>query len=48
MMLSQDYWNLFLETGLPEMYLMYKSAVKMERSHVPEDSRPGSAGHSLQ
>ena len=45
---SQDYWNLFLETGLPEAYLLYKSVLKAENSHVFDDSRPGTAGHSLQ
>ena len=45
---SQDYWNLFLETGLPEAYLLYKSVLKAEKSHVFNDSRPGSTGNSLQ
>ena len=45
---SQYYWNLFLETGMPEAYLMYKSVLKAENDHVFNDSRPGSAGHSLQ
>ena len=22
---AQDYWNLFLDTGAPEAYLLYKS-----------------------
>jgi hypothetical protein len=46
-MLSNDYWNLFLETGLPEAYLLYKSVLKAENIHVFDDSRPGSTGHSL-
>lgn len=45
---SQDYWNLFLETGMPEAYLLYKSVLKTENSHVFDDSRPGTTGHSLQ
>ena len=45
---SQDYWNLFLETGMPEAYLMYKSVLKTERANVLDDSRPGSTGHGLQ
>ncbi len=46
-MQSKDYWNLFLETGMPEAYLMYKSVLKAENSHVFDDSRPGFAGHSI-
>lgn len=45
---SLYYWNLFLETGMPEAYLLYKSVLKTENAYVPDDSRPGSAGHSLQ
>lgn len=45
---SQDYWNLFLETGMPEAYLMYKSVLKTESANVLDDSRPGSTGHGLQ
>ena len=45
---SQDYWNLFLETGLPEAYLIYKSVLKAENSHVSDNSRPGSPGNSIQ
>ena len=45
---SQDYWNLFLETGMPEAYLMYKNVLKAENSYVFDDSRPGSTGHSIQ
>lgn len=45
---SQDYWNLFLETGLPEAYLLYKSVLKAENSHVFDNSRPCSPGNSIQ
>jgi len=47
-MLSQEYWKLFLETGLPEVYLMYNSARKMEKDHVFDNSGTGAAGHTLQ
>ncbi len=45
-MKSKDYWNLFLETGAPEAYLMYSKAVKLEGKYVPECSgdRPESNG----
>ena len=40
-----DYWQLFLETGAPEMYLMYCKH-KSEETHVFDDSghRPESYG----
>ena len=46
-MKSQDYWQIFLETGAPELYLMYNKARKMETTHVFDDSGPGTAGHTL-
>lgn len=33
-MKAVDYWKFFLETGAPEYYLLYHSALKMEESHV--------------
>ncbi len=47
-MLAQDYWQMFMETGVPEYYLLYNNARKMEKSHVLDDSGAGTAGHSLQ
>ena len=38
---AQNYWELFLETGAPEMYMLYR-AKKMEDIHVRENTR-GSA-----
>ena len=48
LMNSQDYWQLFLDTGSPELYLLYNNARKLENGYVYDDSRPGLAGHSLQ
>ena len=45
---SKDYWQMFLETGAPEMYLLYHRAQKMENTDVFNSSGTGSAGHSLQ
>lgn len=42
-----DYWTLFLETGAPEFYMMYK-AQKTEGIHVPDGEGSGAAGHGLQ
>lgn len=47
-MKAQDYWKLFLETGAPEMYLLYNNARKMETADVYHHSGPGITGHSLQ
>ena len=47
-MVAMDYWKLFLETGAPEYYMMYSQALKGERSHIPDDTSAGIAGHRLQ
>ena len=47
-MKANDYWNLFLETGAPEMYLMYSRALKMEAKDVSDNEGAGAAGHGLQ
>ena len=46
-MTSQDYWQMFLQTGAPEMYLLFNNARKMEKANVPDDQGPGTTGHSL-
>ena len=45
---AQNFWQLFLETGAPELYMMYHQAKRMESSHVPDDPGTGAAGHGLQ
>ena len=45
---AQDYWNLFLETGAPEFYLLYNSTRRMENTHVFDNARPGAPGNKLQ
>ena len=47
-MTSQDYWQMFLETGAPELYLLYNKARKTEMTYVSDNPGPGAAGHSLQ
>ena len=37
-MKSTDYWQLFLDTGAPEAYLMYTKQVKSEVAYVYDDS----------
>ena len=45
---SESAWQLFLSTGAPEAYLLYKQRKKTEEGYVPDDPRPGYPGHSLQ
>ncbi len=47
-MYAEDYWNLFVDTGAPEMYLLYQNARKMEILHVPDDTGACAQGHGLQ
>lgn len=35
---AKDYWQLFLETGAPEAYLMYTKQLKSEEHHVLDGS----------
>lgn len=42
-----NYWQLFLETGAPEFYLMYNKARKMEKGNVFNCSGPGAPGNTL-
>lgn len=45
-----DYWALFLETGAPEYYLLYRSAANLggETGNVSENSGPCAAGSGIQ
>ena len=45
---STDFWQVFLETGAPEAYLMYTKALKMEGPHVSDGSGNRFEGHGLQ
>lgn len=44
---AMEYWQLFLETGAPEAYLMYSAQLKSEANHVFDDPGHRSAGHGL-
>ena len=43
---AKDYWQLFLETGAPEAYLMYSKQLKSEAADVYDNPghRPESNG----
>ncbi len=45
---TKDYWQLFLETGAPELYLLYSRNRRLENAHVSDHKGPGDAGHGLQ
>ena len=45
---AMDYWQLFLETGAPEAYLMYSKQLKMEGKHVLDDPGYRPQSHGLQ
>ncbi len=45
---AQEYWQLFMETGAPEAYLMYSKMLKSEASHVYDDPGSCPACHGLQ
>ena len=44
---SKDYWTLFLETGAPEFYMLYKGQ-KTEGIHVSDGEGSSDSGHGLQ
>ena len=44
---AQNYWQLFLDTGAPELYLMYHNAKKAEEAHVLDDSGVGAQSFGL-
>ena len=41
-------WELFMDTGAPEAYLLYHMLNHREEIHVPDDSRSGAARNGLQ
>ena len=43
-----DYWTIFLETGAPEMYLMFQQARRREESYVSDNTGFGASGNGLQ
>jgi hypothetical protein len=45
---ANDFWDMFMKTGAPEVYLMYRNAKDLEEGHVSECSGPCAAGNRLQ
>lgn len=44
---AQDYWKCFLDSGIPEYYVLYTQAKKMEASHVFDNPGAGASRLSL-
>ena len=42
-MTSQEYWQMFLETGAPDMYLLFNNARKMEIYNVLDNAKANKA-----
>lgn len=45
---AKQYWSVFLDSGIPEYYLLYSRAKKLEESHVLDGTGTGTAGLTLQ
>lgn len=45
---AKEIWDLFLETGAPEVYMMYTRALKSEGNHVPEHHSLGAESQPIQ
>ena len=45
---AQHFWQLFMMTGSPEVYLLYNEARRAEENHVSDDSGIGSQGNAIQ
>ncbi len=45
---AQTLWQVFLETGAPEAYLLYNKVKHMEERYVPDAQRSGASDHGLQ
>ncbi len=46
-MLSSDYWKAFIDSGIPEYYLLYNKAKKMEGANVPDNNGVSPSGVTL-
>lgn len=45
---AADYWMIFMETGLPEAYMLYNRAKRMEINHVSDNKSTCNEGNRLQ
>ena len=42
------YWQMFLDTGAPEAYLLFRTTSKTEGAYVPDDSGHRPESHGVQ
>ncbi len=47
-MKKEEYWNLFWETGAPELYMLFSKERRTENTHVSDNAGTGAAGNGLQ
>ena len=45
---AQQFWQLFMDTGAPEMYMLYQKARRMEEPDVFEGTGSCASDHTLQ
>ena len=45
---ANQFWLAFLDTGAPEMYLLYSKAKRMGELRVPDSKGFGAESHELQ
>lgn len=45
---SREYWKAFLDSGIPEYYLLYNMARKLEDSNVFNNTGSGASGITVQ
>ena len=45
---AKHIWQLFVDTGAPELYMLYNMARKAEENHVSYDSGTGTESHTVQ
>lgn len=46
-MLAKDYWQLFLDTGAPEAYLLFRQQCRQEDAYVYDCAGHRPEGHGL-
>lgn len=44
---ANQFWIAFMDTGAPEMYLLYTKAKRMEELRVSDDQGFSAEGHKL-
>ena len=44
---AQFFWNVFMQTGAPEAYLLYSKAKHGEDVYVPDHQSSGAAGEGI-